>query len=165
MRLKLPLLALATALLATPLAAQQAAPPPYGAPITLEQAKKIMAAAEAEALRNNWQVAIAILDSGGQMVMLQKLDNTQLVSIRVAEAKARTALGFRLPTKMLEDAVVAGGSGTRLLALDNIAPFEGGFPILVDGKIIGALGVSGVLSAQDAQIGRAGLAALDNPSR
>ena len=160
----LPALAVSAFLMGGPLAAQQASsPPPYGAPITLEAAKKIVAAAEAEAVRNNWQVSIAVIDSGGHPVMMQKLDNTQLVSIRVAEAKAKTALGFRLPTKLLEDAVAAGGAGSRLLALEEIAPFEGGFPIIVDGKIIGALGVAGVLSAQDAQIARAGLAALDKP--
>jgi uncharacterized protein GlcG (DUF336 family) len=165
MKLKLFALALAALVIAGPSAAQQSAPPPYGAPITLELAKKIVAAAEAEAVRNNWEVAIAILDSGGNMVLLQKLDNTQLVSIKVSEAKARTALGFRLPTKMLEDAIATGGAGTRLLALDNIAPFEGGYPIIEDGKIIGAIGVAGVFSAQDAQIAKAGLAALGNPSR
>lgn len=165
MRSKTALLALVALLLAGPLAAQQSMPPPYGAPISLEDAKKIIAAAEAEAVRNNWQVAIAVIDSGGHLVMMQKLDNTQLVSIRVAESKAKTALGFRLPTKLLEDAVAAGGAGTRLLAVQDIAPFEGGFPIIVDGKIIGAVGVAGVLSAQDAQIAKAGLAALGNPSR
>ena len=136
-----------------------------GAPIPLEAAKKVVAAAEAEAVRNNWQVAIAVIDSGGHLVMMQKLDNTQLVSIRVAEAKAKSALGFRLPTKLLEDAVAAGGAGSRLLAVQDIAPFEGGFPIIEDGKIIGAIGVAGVLSAQDAQIAKAGLAAIGNPSR
>ena len=150
---------------ASPLAAQQTPPPPYGEPISLELAKKMVAAAEAEAVRNNWAVAIAVIDSGGHLVMLQKLDNTQLVSIRVSETKAKTALGFRLPTKMLEDAVAAGGAGTRLLALQDIAPFEGGFPIIVDGKIIGAIGVAGVFSPQDAQVARAGLAAIGNPSR
>lgn len=165
MTFKLPALALAVLLFAAPVAAQQSAPPPYGPPITLEQAKKIVTAAEAEAVKNNWQVSIAVIDSGGHLVMLQKLDNTQLVSIRVSEAKAKTALGFRLPTKMLEDAVAAGGAGSRLLALEEIAPFEGGFPIIVDGKIIGAIGVAGVFSAQDAQIAKAGLAAIDNPSR
>lgn len=164
MRLKTAL-ALAMLLFASPLAAQQTPPPPYGPPITLDLAKKMMAAAEAEAVANNWQVAIAIIDSGGHLVMMQKLDNTQLVSIRVAEGKAKTALGFRLPTKMLEDAVAAGGAGTRLLALNDISPFEGGLPILMDGKIIGAIGVAGVFSAQDAQVARAGLAALENPSR
>ena len=165
MKFQLHALALAAFLFAGPAVAQQSAPPPYGAPITLDLAKKVVAAAEAEAVKNNWQVSIAIIDSGGHLVMLQKLDNTQLVSIRVSEAKAKTALGFRLPTKMLEDAVAAGGAGTRLLALEQVAPFEGGFPIIVDGKIIGAIGVAGVFSAQDAQVARAGLAAIDNPSR
>lgn len=165
MNFKSYMLALAAFLIASPLAAQQTPPPPYGEPISLEMAKKMVAAAEAEAVRNNWSVAIAIIDSGGHLVMLQKLDNTQLVSIRVSETKAKTALGFRLPTKMLEDAVAAGGAGTRLLALQDIAPFEGGFPIIVDGKIIGAIGVAGVFSPQDAQVARAGLAAIGNPSR
>lgn len=165
MNFKSYMLALAAFLIASPLAAQQTPPPPYGEPISLEMAKKMVAAAEAEAVRNNWAVAIAVIDSGGHLVMLQKLDNTQLVSIRVSETKAKTALGFRLPTKMLEDAVAAGGAGTRLLALQDIAPFEGGFPIIVDGKIIGAIGVAGVFSPQDAQVARAGLAAIGNPSR
>lgn len=165
MNLKFSALVLAALLVASPVAAQQTPPPPYGAPISLELAKKMVAAAEAEAVKNNWAVAIAVIDSGGHLVMLQKLDNTQLVSIRVSETKAKTALGFRLPTKMLEDAVAAGGSGTRLLALQDIAPFEGGFPIIVDGKIIGAIGVAGVFSPQDAQVARAGLAAIDSPSR
>ncbi len=165
MNFKSYMLALAAFLIASPLAAQQTPPPPYGEPISLEMAKKMVAAAEAEAVRNNWAVVIAVIDSGGHLVMLQKLDNTQLVSIRVSETKAKTALGFRLPTKMLEDAVAAGGAGTRLLALQDIAPFEGGFPIIVDGKIIGAIGVAGVFSPQDAQVARAGLAAIGNPSR
>lgn len=155
----------AVALLGLMVAALPAAgqtPPPYGPPITLEMAKKVIAAAEAEATRNNWPVAIAVLDSGGHLVALHRLDNTQLISIRVSESKAHTALSFKLPTKALEDAVTAGGSGARLLALTNIAPFEGGLPIIVDGKIIGAIGVSGVLSAQDAQVAKAGLAALGN---
>jgi len=155
----------ACVLFAGTLSAQTGSPPPYGPPISLEAAKKIVAAAESEATRNNWQVAIAVIDSGGHLVMMVKLDNTQLVSIRVAEAKAKSALGFRLPTKLLEDAVAAGGAGTRLLAVQDIAPFEGGFPIIEDGKIIGAIGVAGVLSAQDAQVAKAGLAALENPSR
>ena len=165
MNFKSYMFAFAACLIASPLAAQQTPPPPYGEPISLELAKKMVAAAEAEAVRNNWAVAIAVIDSGGHLVMLQKLDNTQLVSIRVSETKAKTALGFRLPTKMLEDAVAAGGAGTRLLALQDIAPFEGGFPIIVDGKIIGAIGVAGVFSPQDAQVARAGLAAIGNPSR
>ena len=145
---------------ATAFGAAAQTPPPYGPPITLELAKKVIAAAEAEAVKNSWPVAIAVIDSGGHLVALHRLDNTQLISIRVSESTAHTALSFKLPTKALEDAVTAGGSGSRLLALTNIAPFEGGLPILVDGKIIGAIGVSGVLSAQDAQIARAGIQAL-----
>ena len=145
-----------------PVVASSAAPLPYGAPIALAVAKKVMAAAEAEAAKNNWQVAIAIIDSGGHMVMMQKFDNTQLASIEAAGDKAQSALAFRLPTKALEDAVAAGGAGLRLLALKNIAPFEGGLPIVVDGKIVGAIGVSGALSFEDAQVARAGLEAARN---
>jgi glc operon protein GlcG len=162
--MKLTLLAIAFAavvLNASPSSAQTP-PPPYGAPITLDVAKKIMAAAEAEAVKNNWQVVITIIDSGGHMVMMQKADNTQLASISASEGKAQTALAFKLPSKALEDAITAGGAGTRLLALKNIAPFEGGFPILIDGKIVGAIGVSGALSSQDAQVAKAGLSAVGN---
>jgi uncharacterized protein GlcG (DUF336 family) len=162
MTLRLFAIAFATFFLtASPSSAQQA-PAPYGAPITLDMAKKIMAAAEAEAVKNNWQVVITIIDSGGHMVMMQKSDNTQLASISASEGKAQTSLAFKLPSKALEDAIAAGGPGTRLLALKNIAPFEGGLPILVDGKIVGAIGVSGALSSQDAQIARAGLGAIAN---
>jgi len=150
-------IASAIALLAT-LPAFGQAPPivPYGAPISLEAAKKAMAAAEAEATKNNWPVAIVIVDSGGSLVMLHRLDNTQIASIRIAEGKARTALEFRRPTKALEDAIAAGGAGLRLLRVDGATPLEGGIPIVVDGKIIGAIGASGVLSSQDAQVAKAG---------
>ncbi len=149
-------------LIAAPASGQQTPPPPYGAPITLEVAKKIMASAEAEAVKNNWQVVITIIDSGGHMVAMQRSDNTQLASISASEGKAQTSLAFKLPSKALEDAISAGGAGIRLLALKNIAPFEGGLPIIVDGKIIGAIGVSGGLSSQDAQVARAGLSAIGN---
>jgi uncharacterized protein GlcG (DUF336 family) len=115
-----------------------------------------MAATEEEATRNNWGVAIAILDSGGHLVMLHRLDGTQIGSIRIAEGKARTALEFRRPTKALEDAVAAGGAGLRLLSLENFFPLEGGVPIVAGGRIVGAIGVSGVTSQQDAQVARAG---------
>jgi uncharacterized protein GlcG (DUF336 family) len=143
---------------AAPVAAQQM--PPYGPPITLDQAKRVMAAAELEAAKNSWNVVITILDSGGNMVMMHRFDNTQLASIDIAEGKARTALKFKRPSKALEDAIASGGAGLRLLAVKDIAPLEGGLPITVDGKIVGAIGVSGVLSSQDAQIGRAGIEAL-----
>jgi len=141
--------------------AQQApsAPPtiPYGPPIGLEAAKKVMAAAEAEAVKNNWGMAIAILDSTGHVVMLHKLDNTQYGSIAVAEDKARTALDFRRPSKVFEDLVAQGGLGLRTLGLRGAAPLEGGVPIVADGKIIGAIGVSGATSVQDGQVAKAGV--------
>jgi uncharacterized protein GlcG (DUF336 family) len=130
--------------------------PPYGAPITLDQAKRVMAAAELEAAKNSWIVAITILDSGGNMVMFHKGDNAQLSAITTSPGKARTALEFKLPSKALDDAIAAGGGGMRLLALKDITPLQGGLLILVDGKIAGAIGVSGALSAQDDQIAKAG---------
>jgi uncharacterized protein GlcG (DUF336 family) len=141
-------------------AAAPAAMLPYGAPITLDQAKRVMAAAELEAAKNSWQVAITILDSGGNLVMFHKVDNTQLASIGASEGKARTALTFKRPSKALDDAIAAGGAGLRLLAVKDITPLEGGLPILVDGKIIGAIGVSGALSSQDGQVAKAGADAL-----
>ena len=141
-------------------AAQSPPPPPYGAPITLEQAQKAMMAAQAEAKKNNWNVAIVILDSGGHMVMMQRLDNTQYASIDIAKGKASTAVNFKRPSKALEDAVAGGGAGLRLLRVDGLYPLEGGIPIVVDGKIIGGIGVSGVTSQQDAQVAAAGAAVL-----
>ncbi len=135
-------------------------PTPYGTPINFDTAKRAMAAAEAEAARNNWPVVVAILDSGGNLVMLHRLDNAQLSAIRIAQGKARTALEFRRPTKDLEDAVAAGSAGLRLLALTDVTPIEGGLPLLLDGKIIGAIGVSGGIAGQDAQIARAAADAL-----
>jgi len=129
---------------------------PYGPAITLDQAKRAMAAAELEAAKNSWQVAITILDSGGNMVMFHKFDNAQLSAVTVSEGKARTALEFKLPSKALDDAIAAGGAGMRLLALKAITPIEGGVPIVVDGKIIGAIGVSGTLSSHDSQVAKAG---------
>ncbi len=138
----------------------QTMPPPYGPPIGIDNARKVMAAAEAEAVKNNWAVVIAVIDSGGHVVMLHRLDNVQLSSIDISQGKAKTALMFKRPTKVLDDAISSGGTGLRFLALKDIVPLEGGVPIVLDGKIIGAIGVSGVLSAQDAQIARAGVDAL-----
>ena len=138
----------------------QTTPPPYGPPIGIENARKIMTAAEAEAAKNNWAVVIAIIDSGGHIVMLHRRDDVQLSSIEIAQGKAMTALKFKRPSKVLDDAIAGGGGGLRFLALKDIVPLEGGLPIVSDGKIIGAIGVSGVLSSQDAQIGRAGIDAL-----
>jgi glc operon protein GlcG len=133
---------------------------PYGAPITLDQAKRVMAAAELEAAKNSWQVAITILDSGGNLVMFHKVDNAQLSAVTTSEGKARTALEFKLPSKALDDAIAAGGAGMRLLALKNITPLQGGILVEINGAIVGAIGVSGALSAQDEQVAAAGAAAL-----
>ena len=143
------------------MAQQQVAPPstPYGAPISIDAAKKAMAAAEAEATRNNWGVAIAIVDSGGNLVMLHRLDNAQLSAARIAEAKARTAVEFRRPTKALEDAVAGGGVGLRVLTF-GASVAEGGVPIVAGGSIVGGIGVSGVASHQDAQVAQAGAGAV-----
>ena len=150
------LLALVTALPAQ----AQTVPPPYGPPIGIEAARKIMTGAEAEATKNNWSVVIAIIDSGGHIVMIHRHDNVQLSSIEISQGKAKTALMFKRPSKVLDDAISSGGTGLRFLALKDIVPLEGGIPIVVDGKIVGAIGVSGVLSAQDSQIARAGIDAL-----
>jgi len=145
-----------------PVRAQQPgapAPPPttpYGPPIGLEAAKNVMTAAEAEAGKNNWPMAIVILDSTGHIVMLHRLDNTQYGSIRAAEDKARSALDFRRPTKVFEDLVAQGGVNMRIFALRGADPIEGGVPILADGKIVGAIGVSGAASSQDGQVAKAG---------
>jgi len=144
-----------------PVGAQTPAPPPaYGTPISLEQAKKVLAGAEAEAKKNNWNVVIYVVDSGGQPVAMQRLDGAQWGSIDVARDKAYSAVAFRRPTKAFQDAVAQGGENLRILKLSGASPLEGGIPIVVDGKIIGAVGVSGVTSQQDAQIGSAGIAAL-----
>ena len=142
-----------------PAAAQQATPP-YGAPISLEQAKKVIAAAEAEAQKNNFFVVITVVDTGGYVVATARLDNTQLGSIPVAEGKARTAVLYRRPSKVFEDAIAGGGIGLRVLGLQGAVPYEGGVPILVDGKIIGAIGVSGMLPQQDGQVANAGASGL-----
>jgi uncharacterized protein GlcG (DUF336 family) len=126
--------------------------------MSIAAARKAMAEAEAEAARNQWGVSIAIVDSGGNLLMLHRLDNAQLASVRLAEAKARTAVEFRRPTKALEDAVASGGVGLRVLTF-GASLAEGGVPIIAGGKIVGGIGVSGVASHQDAQVAMAGAAA------
>jgi len=126
--------------------------------LTLDDAKIISAASEAEARRNNWPVVIAIVDDGGHLVHLLRLDNTQFGSIEVAIQKARAAIAFRRPTKVWEEHVADGR--VRYLGLPGTLPIEGGLPIAVKGQFIGAVGVSGVRSNEDAQIAQAGLAAM-----
>ena len=148
--------ALVLGLLAAVPAGAQTTPPPYGPPIGIEGARAVMAAAESEAAKNNWAVVISIIDSGGNIVMLHRHNDVQLSSIEISQGKAKTALMFKRPSKVLDDAISGGGAGLRFLALKDIVPLEGGLPIMADGKIVGAIGVSGVLSSQDSQVARAG---------
>lgn len=139
--------------LAVPLGAQTLA---TRKAITLEVAKRIAAGAEAEATKNKWNVVIAIVDEGGHLVYLQRMDEAQPASSEIAPMKARTAALYKRPSKVFEDRVNSG-SGSNVLALPGVLPSEGGLPIVAGGRVIGAVGVSGVLSAQDGQIAKAGL--------
>lgn len=132
----------------------------YGKPITLAEARKIAAAAQAEATKNGWHMAIAIYDSGANLVLLEKMDNTQLGSIEICQQKALTSVKFRRATKAFEEAVEKGGMNLKILSMSNVIPVEGGELIVKNDEIIGAIGVSGALSAQDTQVAKAGLAAL-----
>ena len=137
-------------------AGAQMMPNPYGPPIGVDTAKKAAAAAIAEARKNNWNMAVAVVDPNGTLVYYEKMDNTQLGSANVAIDKARSAALFKRPTKAFQDVVGAGGEGMRILRLQGAVPLEGGIPLVMDGKIVGAIGVSGATSAQDAQCAKAG---------
>ena len=144
----------ATVLCASAAAAQM--PNPYGGPISLEAAKRATAAAVAKARANNWLVAVAVVDPSGNLVYFEKMDGTQNASSVVAIDKARASAIFKRPTKAFQDMVAAGGEGLRILDLQGAVAIEGGVPLLLDGRIVGAIGVSGVTSAQDEQCARAG---------
>ena len=137
----------------------------YGPPISLDAAKRIVAAAETEAVRNGWPMVIAIVDSGGHLVLFHRLDNAQLGSVVVAQRKAETALLFKRPTKAFDEAVTAGGAGLRFLSVEDACAPEGGFPIVQGETIIGAIGVSGMKSDQDAQVAIPGLQAITSCAR
>lgn len=134
--------------------------PQYGTSVNLEQARKAIAAGQAEARKNSWPVAIAVVDNAGQLVAFEKMDNTQTASIEVAQDKAVSAAIYRRSTKVVQDGLAGGGAGLRLLALRGMSPVEGGLPLMVDGKIIGGIGVSGVNSDQDGMVAKAGADAL-----
>jgi glc operon protein GlcG len=144
---------------ATP--AAPAGPMMYGSPgVSLEQAKKAIDAAAAEAKKNNWLLAIAVTSNGGNLVAFNKMDGTQFGSIAIAIHKAKAAATFKRPTKAFADAIAASPGNVALLSLDGIIASEGGIPIVADGKIIGAIGCSGATGAQDGQACTAGLNAL-----
>jgi len=132
----------------------------YGTSINIETAKKVAAPALAEARKNQWSMAVAIVDTAGDLVYFEKMDDTQVGSVDVAIAKARSAARFKRPTKAFQDALAAGGEGLRILALNGAIPVDGGVPLVVGGKIVGAIGMSGGTSAQDGQAAAAGVAAL-----
>ena len=133
---------------------------PYGASINLENAKKAATAALGEATRNDWTMAAAVVDPAGDLVYFEKMDHTQVASTVIALSKARCAARFKRPTKTLQDALAAGGDGLRILGLDGAVPVDGGVPIVVDGQVVGAIGVSGGTSAQDGQCAAAGVASV-----
>jgi glc operon protein GlcG len=133
---------------------------PIGPSIALDAAKKVAAAAAAEARKNGWFMAIAVVDPAGTLVYYEKADNTQLGSARVAVDKARSAALYKRPTKAFQDALAKGAENLRILRLEGAVPVEGGVPLLVEGKLVGALGVSGDLSEHDGQCAAAGAASL-----
>lgn len=132
----------------------------YGTPITLDQARKVMVAAEAEMKKNNWVMSIAIVDSGGHLVLFQRADGSQFAGPKIAEDKAWSAAGFKRPGKMFQDRLATGGVETRILQLRGVSALDGGDPIVVDGKLIGAIGISGGSGEQDGQVSKAGAGAL-----
>lgn len=136
----------------------QQMPNPYGGPITLEIAKKAAAGAVAEARKNNWNMAVTITDTAGNLVYFEKMDGTQTASIKIAIAKSRSAAIFKRPTKTFQDAVTGGNNA--MLGLPGAIPSEGGIPIVIDGKIVGAIGASGGTGQQDAMASQAGINAL-----
>ncbi len=131
--------------------------PQYGANVNHEQARNALAAAVAEARKQNLPMAVAVVDNAGQLVAFERMDNTQTGSIGVSQDKAVSAAMYRRSTKVFQDAVAGGGAGLRVLTLRNANAVEGGLPLVVDGKIIGAIGVSGGSAEQDGVVAKAGL--------
>ncbi|HLN58253.1 MAG TPA: heme-binding protein [Thermoanaerobaculia bacterium] len=135
-------------------------PEPYGMPISSDDAKKAAAAALAEARKNGWAMAAAVVDTGGHLVYFEKMDGTQTGSVAVAMNKARSAALFMRPTKAFQEMLAGGGDGLRAFGLQGAVPVEGGVPLVSGGKTVGAIGLSGGASSQDGQCARAGAEAL-----
>jgi len=133
---------------------------PIGPPVNVETAKKAAAAALAEARKNNWLMAVAVVDPNGALVYYEKMDNTQLGSAEVCIDKARSAALFKRPTKAFQDAIASGGAGLRMFAIRGAVPVEGGVPLEMGGQLIGAIGLSGGQSDQDGQCAKAGADAI-----
>ena len=132
----------------------------YGPSINLENAKKVAAAALAEVRKNNWTMAVAVVDGNGDLVYYEKMDDTPLGSTIVCQEKARSAVRFKRPTKAFQDMLAAGGEGVRVLRIKGAVPVDGGLPIMMGGKVVGGVGLSGCTSAQDGQCAKAGVDAV-----
>jgi glc operon protein GlcG len=150
--------------LATPLVAPAAARAQLvdAKVLGLEGARRALTAADAEARRNGWSVSIAVVDASGALLAFQRMDDAPPASVELSTGKARTAARFRRPSKAMEEAIAKGR--VAFAAVEGITPIEGGVPIVVDGRVVGAVGVSGVTSPQDAQVAAAGAAALAVPA-
>lgn len=161
---RIALLVFASCVLATNASAQtELVPPPnapYGLAISPEDAKKVAAAAIAETKSNGWSMAISVVDTGGYLVYFERMPDTQLGSVQVSLDKARSAALFRRSTKAFLDTLAGEGAGLRMLALSGAVPVEGGIPLILDGKVVGAIGASGGSGEQDGQTAQAGAAAL-----
>jgi len=131
-------------------------PKPYGPPVGVENARKAAAAALAEARKNNWFMAVAVVDPSGTLVYYEKMDNTQTGSAHAAVEKARTSALFKRPSKAFQDLLAGGGPGLRILGLRDAMPIEGGIPLVMEGQIVGAIGVSGDSSDHDGICAQAG---------
>ena len=143
--------------LVTPMVRAQTVPAPaYGTPIGIDAAKKVAAAAVAEARKNNFTMAISVVDTAGNLIYFEKMDGTQTGSVNVSMEKARSAALFKRPTKSFQDTVAQGGVGLRMLGLPGAVPVEGGIPLMEGGKIVGAIGASGGTSSEDGQTAQAG---------
>jgi len=140
--------------------AMEALTPLYGPSLDLADAKRVLNAAESAAVDRGWPMVIAIVDTAGQAVLIERLDQAQFGSVEVARQKAETAAAFRRSTVAFQQALEQGGLHLRILAMTNLLPLEGGLPLIRDGAVIGAIGVSGMQSHQDAEIAQIGAAAL-----
>jgi len=133
---------------------------PIGPAISVENAKKAAEAALAEARKNGWLQVVAVVGPSGVLIYYEKMNNTQLGSAEVAIDKARSAALYKRPTKVFQDALAGGGMGLRVLGLKGAVPVDGGLPIIMDGKLVGAIGLSGDTAEHDGQCAAAGVAAL-----
>jgi len=134
--------------------------PPYGPPLSLADAKRIASAAEAAASERGWPVVVAVYDSTGHLALLHRMDDAHLASVTVAQCKAETAVKYRRSTRAFEDGIAEGGAGVRAVTLPMVCAVDGGLPLLRDGRVVGAIGVSGMNPTQDAFVAQAGAAAL-----